>query len=284
MFNLLVSANSTAWETDQLMRMTKDRFKEYSGAEGNSISLAEPETLKSLESVPSLLMYERGACNPSVYERGTRDPNVDIVRLGQITEIGVDRAEITFRFHEGGRLSRKDVEEFSSRLGMDSFEHSRTHWAIKDGGIPRGLLDRVKPPPPQFDVVLSFAGEQRAYVEQVADYLKLQNVKVFYDRDEEAMLWGRDLVEHFDFIYRQSGRYCVMFISKDYAEKMWTIHERRSALARALEEPREYVLPVRFDMTELLGLRPTIHYVPADRKSPAELGKLILKKLGHNVP
>jgi hypothetical protein len=38
LFNLLISGNSTAGETEQLMRMDADRFKEYSGAEsqGNS--------------------------------------------------------------------------------------------------------------------------------------------------------------------------------------------------------------------------------------------------------
>jgi len=44
-----------------------------------------------------------------------------------------------------------------------------------------------------------------------------------------------------------------MFISKEYAEKPWTKHERRSDLSRALEED-EYVLPARFDDTELPGL------------------------------
>ena len=35
-------------------------------------------------------------------------------------------------------------------------------------------------------------------------------------------------------------RYCVMFISKNYANKIWTSHERRSALAKAIEEKEEY--------------------------------------------
>jgi hypothetical protein len=47
-----------------------------------------------------------------------------------------------------------------------------------------------------------------------------------------------------------------MFVSEAYASKAWTRHERRSALARALIEEGEYVLPARFDDTELLGLPP----------------------------
>jgi hypothetical protein len=40
MFNLLISADATAWETDQLMRMDADHFKEYSdGTEAELIAL-----------------------------------------------------------------------------------------------------------------------------------------------------------------------------------------------------------------------------------------------------
>lgn len=130
-----------------------------------------------------------------------------------------------------------------------------------------------------FDVCLSFAGEQRGYVELVARALKARGYRVFYDADEEAELWGKDLAEHFDRVYRQLSRACVMFISAEYAQKPWTRHERRSALARALEED-EYVLPARFDETELPGLRPTIKYVDLTDYAPQSLVDLIAEKLG----
>jgi hypothetical protein len=133
---------------------------------------------------------------------------------------------------------------------------------------------------PTYEIVLSFAGENRDYVEQVARYLTEHDVEVFYDRYEEATLWGKDLAEHLDGVYRSSARYCVMFISKHYAQKIWTNHERKSALARALEERHEYILPARFDDTELPGVRPTLGYVDLAFKTPEELGALILKKIG----
>jgi len=128
--------------------------------------------------------------------------------------------------------------------------------------------------------VLSFADEDRKYVERVAAYLRSQRVKVFYDRYEDATLWGKDLAEHFDAVYRLSGQYCVMFISKHYVGKMWTRHERRAALARALQERTEYVLPARFDKTEVPGLLPTVAYISLSDKSPNSFGKVILSKLG----
>ena len=93
-------------------------------------------------------------------------------------------------------------------------------------------------------------------------------------------MWGKDLSEHLDKVYRGSARYCVMFISKNYANKVWASHERRSALAKAIEEKEEYILPARFDDTEMYGIRPTIGYVDLATKAPEQLGKMILQKLG----
>lgn len=132
----------------------------------------------------------------------------------------------------------------------------------------------------KYEVVLSFAGEDRDYVEAVAEYLKEHDVRVFYDKYEEVTLWGKELPEHLDKVYRGSARYCVMFISKYYADKIWTSHERKSALARAIEEKEEYILPARFDDTEIPGLRPTIRYVNLSKKTPEALGEMILQKLG----
>jgi hypothetical protein len=73
-----------------------------------------------------------------------------------------------------------------------------------------------------------------------------------------------------------------MFISEAYARKPWTVHERRSALARALEEEGEYVLPARFDDTELPGLRPTVAYVDLRELAPQTLVEFILEKLGNS--
>jgi hypothetical protein len=70
-----------------------------------------------------------------------------------------------------------------------------------------------------------------------------------------------------------------MFISHWYAEKRWTNFEQESAQARAMMESKEYILPVRFDDTEIPGMPPNIAYVSANERSPEELAGLILQKL-----
>ncbi len=131
----------------------------------------------------------------------------------------------------------------------------------------------------EYDVALSFAGEDRKYVESVAKCLKEQGVKVFYDKYEKSDLWGKDLYPHLDDVYQNKAKYCVMFISKYYAEKLWTNHERESAQARAFKEKGEYILPARFDNTQIPGIRDTIGYIDLNETTPEQLCQLILTKL-----
>jgi hypothetical protein len=142
-------------------------------------------------------------------------------------------------------------------------------------------LDPPKDFNERYDVCLSFAGEQRSYVELVAQGLKAEGFAVFYDEDDEikARLWGRDLTEYLDYVYRKGSRVCLMFISAEYAKKEWTRMERRSALDRAVSEASEYILPVRFDDTELPGLRPSIGYLDVREIAPATLVDFVVRKL-----
>jgi len=71
-----------------------------------------------------------------------------------------------------------------------------------------------------------------------------------------------------------------MFISKHYVEKVWPTHERRSAFEKALESKEEYILPARFDDSEIPGLQKHIVYVDLRKKTPDELVTLIMQKLG----
>lgn len=131
----------------------------------------------------------------------------------------------------------------------------------------------------KYDVCLSFAGEDRAYVERVAAFLEEAGASVFYDKHLAVQLWGKDLFQHLDDVYRNQARYCVLFISAAYATKEWTKHELASAQARALIERREYILPARFDDTELPGLKPTTGFIDLRDKDPAVVADLILQKV-----
>lgn len=129
-----------------------------------------------------------------------------------------------------------------------------------------------------YDVALSFAGENRKYVQQVADILTDLGIRVFYDEYEKSDLWGKDLVAHLDDVYRHKARFCLMFISKYYAKKLWTTHERKSATARAFRARVEYILPARFDDTDIPGLPDTTGYIDLRKTTAEELADLVLRK------
>lgn len=56
------------------------------------------------------------------------------------------------------------------------------------------------------------------------------------------------------------------------------------ALAKSVKAKEAYILPVRFDATELPGLRPTIGYLDATKLSPEIVANAILERLGHAPP
>jgi hypothetical protein len=84
----------------------------------------------------------------------------------------------------------------------------------------------------QYDIALSFAGEDRKPVKRLAKMLDATGVRVFYDEYEKAALWGKDLYQHLQSVYRDKARYCVIFASKAYAAKLWTRHELKQAQSR----------------------------------------------------
>lgn len=136
----------------------------------------------------------------------------------------------------------------------------------------------------EYDIALSFAGEQRQIVEELAGRLTDRCVRVFYDDYEKADLWGKDLYQHFQTVYRDLARYCVIFVSSAHAAKIWPRHELKQAQARALRENQEYILPVRVDDTELPGLNATTGYIDLRRHTAEELAQLILQKLFGRIP
>jgi hypothetical protein len=135
----------------------------------------------------------------------------------------------------------------------------------------------------EYDIALSFAGENRDYVEQVAVLLNFLGVRVFYDEWERSRLLGENLVEYLADIYQNKARFCAMFISRPYVQKAWPRHERTFAQARALFQDSSYILPIRLDQTACPGIAPTIGFLDAHKAPPSEVAVLLLNKLGKQL-
>ncbi|WIB27872.1 TIR domain-containing protein [Curtobacterium sp. MCSS17_015] len=131
-----------------------------------------------------------------------------------------------------------------------------------------------------FDIAVTFAGEDREFVDEVVKLVKATGMTVFYDEDAKVEMWGEDLTEFFADVYERRARYAVMFVSAHYAAKAWTRHERRSVLVRAIESPTPYLLPVRLDSTTLPGVRSTVAYLDGLAEGPAGVAKAVQAKVG----
>jgi len=116
-----------------------------------------------------------------------------------------------------------------------------------------------------FDVAVSFVGEDRELAEDVVNQFRAAGLTVFCDTDCMPAMWGEDLLEDLDQVYCSKARSVIIFVSYPYSKKMWAQHQRRSALACALEQARSQVILVRLDSTRLKGLRPTTGYLDARR-------------------
>jgi len=132
----------------------------------------------------------------------------------------------------------------------------------------------------KYDVALSFAGDDREYVDRVARCLQAEGVRVFYDKFEDTKLWGKDLYTHLSDVYQNQAFFTVMFISEAYKEKLWSNHERQSAQARAFVENKEYILPAFFDTSvEVPGVLNTTGYIDLSTLSPEKFADKIVEKL-----
>lgn len=132
----------------------------------------------------------------------------------------------------------------------------------------------------QYDVALSFAGENRDSARAIADFLTGRGVRVFYDELEQASLLGSDLALYFTSVFEVQSRFVVVIVSENYREKRWTQVEFHAILSRADTNDEAYLLPIRADDTILDGLRDTIGYLDLRTRTPAEIGAIICRKLG----
>ena len=102
----------------------------------------------------------------------------------------------------------------------------------------------------EYDIAISFAGEDRETARELASALKSLGARVFFDEYEQLALLGKNLYTHLHQVYSQTARYCVLLVSKAYVSKLWTSHERQAAQERAFKQGMiEYILPIRLDDT-----------------------------------
>jgi hypothetical protein len=128
-----------------------------------------------------------------------------------------------------------------------------------------------------FEVGLSFPGEVRPLVEQIA--LELERLigpnSYFYDNNYVAQLARPSLDILLQDIYHKRSRLVVVFLGGDYQKKDWCGIEFRAIKEIIMERDHKRIMFIRTDDGPVDGVLKSEGYVDARRFSPAELAGFI---------
>lgn len=194
----------------------------------------------------------------------------------------IQKAMQPVRYIDNNELFEFRLMELNKRLGFVGLElskESKYRNVEKVTTIQNVKIDKSNNKNEEYHIAISFAGEDREVAESIASKLKDKKYNVFYDRYEQAILWGKDLYSHLTEIYSKKAQFCLMIISKNYADKQWTNLERMAAQARAFSQSKEYILPLKLDDTVIPGLNETIAYVDYRKVGTDEIVNMIEIKL-----
>jgi hypothetical protein len=193
MYNLLVSGNENDWNglpwTIEDNRCVNEYTDKIIIHELGSLSNA---SIQKLQTIPCIFAYEA---------RLQKDPKFGLLR--DITKRqGQIRVEYEIKIVERF-LNHQKLIDLSFDLDIGKWELNRTHWAVKDVNLPKELYKIGIQLPTSvnffsttvdinihhFDVALSFPGEIRPLVEEVARNLErlIGPNAYFYDENYKSL-------------------------------------------------------------------------------------------------
>lgn len=134
MFNLLVKYNGWAERAD---RIPAERLFEHTDAAVAERFRADDQTdFDALTRLPTVFMPEN---------YGGTD---HAVRVGKLYRVRKQAKELSLEYTFDATIpafTNEVLEVLSDELGIDKFEFSRTHWAVKDADLFESLLRQVQP-------------------------------------------------------------------------------------------------------------------------------------------
>lgn len=130
-----------------------------------------------------------------------------------------------------------------------------------------------------WDVAVSFAGEDRPVVEELKDILNDAGYTVFYDFDVQHQLWGADIRLKLADVYANDAQYMLVFLSKYYPEKDWTNFEFEIGKEAKGKRTDIYLLPVRMDDVNVVGLSKNVGIFDLRQRSVGDLATALIEKI-----
>ena len=133
----------------------------------------------------------------------------------------------------------------------------------------------------EYDVAVSFAGADRPVVSQLVEALKARGLEVFYDFDQQAVLWGKDLRKELARVYSQDAQYMIVCLSDQYPERDWPTFELEIGRAAGAKRTEDYLLPlvVGSERPAIVGLPETVGHISLQDHSIEEVADLVVEKI-----
>jgi len=286
MYHLFVSGFDQDWNGEpwqiELGRCVREYTAEAITKAYGDLNAAQ---INDLRRYPCIFAYE------AVYKLAPK--------LGLIRDVAVRQGQVRVEYEihpVTPFLTADQLERLTFELDISKWEMNRTHWAVKDVdlakelhrqgiAIPawtRGGAGGVDIAKHQFDVSLSFPGEARTMVEDVARALEggLGPDRYFYDNNYKAQLARPGLDALLQDIYRNRSKLIVVFIGRDYQRKDWCGVELRAIREIIMDRGHGRIMFVRLDDGEVEGVFRTDGYIDARKHSAAEISHFIQQRVG----
>jgi len=168
-----------------------------------------------------------------------------------------------------------DAIELAS--GGKNFTFSKNRTKVKKSSKPKADITSTY----QFKVALSFPGEARDKVEEIAKGLarRVGKDRIFYDKFYEAKLARPNLDVYLQSIYHEKSKLVVLFLCEDYEKKEWCGLEWRAIRDLIKKRKDESIMPLRLDDADVSGLFSIDGYIDIRDRSTKEIVDLICSRI-----
>ena len=285
MYNLLVAWNEDTWNGDPWQIELNRCVREYTDIEiTQKFGELNETAIAKLKRLPCIFAYE--------------SPSKKAPRFGVIRNLTKRQGEVRIEYEIQQLeifLTAADLSAMSFDLDIEKWELNRTHWAVKDINLPKELRSKginlpgwaqdvtraVDITTHSFEVALSFPGEIRSLVEQIALELerRIGPNSYFYDNNYVSQLARPALDTLLQDIYRNRAKLVVVFLSGDYQKKDWCGIEFRAIKEIIMERDHLKIMFIRTDDGSVDGVFKTDGYVDARRFEAAELAAFIHERV-----
>jgi hypothetical protein len=133
----------------------------------------------------------------------------------------------------------------------------------------------------RFRVALSFPGEKRSFILEVADALaaRLGKERILYDEYLTAELARPNLDVYLGNLYREHAELLVPFYCADYERKEWCGVEWRQMREILKKNGDHQIMPFRFDDMPITGVLSIDGYIMIGSRSAEQVAALIIERL-----